>query len=104
MVLPNSQGKVDLPALFEELARRGMNEVHVEAGTRLNGSLLAEGCVDELLIYLAPRLIGGTGLGMFDLPEMTDLAQTPTLEIRDVARIGADLRVMARTARTKGGS
>lgn len=96
VVLPNAAGKVDLPPMLEELARRGVNEVHVEAGTRLNGSMLAEGCVDELLIYLAPRLIGDAGLGMFDLRDMTELSQTPMLDIREVARVGEDLRLLAR--------
>lgn len=96
LVLPNANGKVDLPPMLEELARRGVNELHVEAGTRLNGSMLREGCVDELLVYLAPRLIGDSGRGMFNLPELTELAQARELDIRDVARIGNDLRIIAR--------
>jgi diaminohydroxyphosphoribosylaminopyrimidine deaminase / 5-amino-6-(5-phosphoribosylamino)uracil reductase len=96
LVLPNPQGKVELPALVRELGRRGINEVHVEAGARLNGSLLREGCVDELLLYFAPSLIGDTGQGMFSLPEFTDLAQKIPLSIRDVARIDGDIRVIAR--------
>ena len=70
--------------------------MHVEAGTRLNGSLLREGCVDELLLYFAPSLIGDTGQGMFRLPELTDLAQRIKLSIRDVSRIGEDIRIIAR--------
>ena len=97
--LPNAQGKVDLPPMLEELARRGVNELHVEAGTRLNGSLLAEGCVDELLLYMAPRLVGSAGLGMFDLSEFADLSQTPMLDIRDITRIGEDVRIIARLRR-----
>ena len=96
LMLPNPHGKVDLPELVRELGRRGMNEVHVEAGTRLNGSLLREGCVDELLVYLAPSVIGDTGLGMFSLPEITDLEQKVPLSIRDVSRVGEDIRVIAR--------
>ena len=57
-MLPNAHGKVDLPALLAELGRREVNELHVEAGGKLNGSLLREGCVDELLLYLAPSLLG----------------------------------------------
>lgn len=56
--LSNEYGKVDLPAMLTALADRGINELHVEAGHKLNGSLLREGCVDELLIYLAPSLLG----------------------------------------------
>jgi diaminohydroxyphosphoribosylaminopyrimidine deaminase/5-amino-6-(5-phosphoribosylamino)uracil reductase len=96
LMLPNPHGKVDLPELVRELGRRGMNEVHVEAGARLNGSLLREGCVDELLVYVAPSIVGDTGLGMFSLPEITDLAQKIPLSIREVSRVGEDIRVIAR--------
>jgi diaminohydroxyphosphoribosylaminopyrimidine deaminase/5-amino-6-(5-phosphoribosylamino)uracil reductase len=96
VILPNLHGKVDLPALLSELARRGINELHVEAGTRLNGSLIREGCVDELLLYFAPSLIGDTGRGMFSLPQFTELAQQIPLSIREVGRVGEDIRVIAR--------
>ena len=96
VVLPNAQGKVDLPALLVELARRGINEVMVEAGFRLNGSLLREGCVDELLIYQAPVLLGETARGMFDLPELFDLSGKRELDIRERRMIGVDLRLIAR--------
>ena len=94
--IPNAQGKTELASVMRELGRRGVNELHVEAGTRLNGSLLREGCVDELLVYLAPALIGDTGRGMFALPELTALDQVVRLEMRAVERIGDDLRVLAR--------
>ena len=96
IVIPNAEGKTDLPRVLVELVRRGINEVHVEAGTRLNGSLLREGCVDELLVYLAPSLIGDSGRGMFSLPEFTDLAQKISLSIREVSRVGDDIRIIAR--------
>ncbi|HYT86084.1 MAG TPA: bifunctional diaminohydroxyphosphoribosylaminopyrimidine deaminase/5-amino-6-(5-phosphoribosylamino)uracil reductase RibD [Burkholderiales bacterium] len=96
VIIPNERGKVELTKLTEELARRELNEIHVEAGTRLNGSLLQAGVVDELLVYLAPRIIGDSGRGMFHLPELTELSQTTALEIRGVERIGADLRILAR--------
>lgn len=96
VVLPNAHGKVDLPELLRELGRRGINELHVEAGAKLNGSLLREGCVDELLVYLAPSVIGNAGLGMFNLPELNDLAQRIQLSIRDVSRVDEDIRVIAR--------
>jgi diaminohydroxyphosphoribosylaminopyrimidine deaminase/5-amino-6-(5-phosphoribosylamino)uracil reductase len=95
-VMPNARGKVELQAMLEDLARRGINELHVEAGHRLNGSLLSEGCVDELLLYLAPSIIGDTGQGMFHVPEITELAQQKRLSIADVARIGDDVRILAR--------
>ncbi len=74
LAIPNAAGKVELGDLMAELGRRELNEIHVEAGFKLNGSLLAAGVVDELLIYLAPSLIGESGRGMFNLPELTDLA------------------------------
>ena len=95
-IIPNDSGKVELYKLMEELARRELNEIHVEAGTRLNGSLLQAGVVDELLVYLAPRIIGDSGRGMFSLPELTELSQTTALSIREVERIGEDLRILAR--------
>lgn len=96
VVIPNPAGKVELPELMRELARREINEVHVEAGHRLNGSLVAEGLVDELVVYLAPALLGNAARGMFEMPELTDLAGRRALAIRDVRRIGADIRIMAR--------
>jgi diaminohydroxyphosphoribosylaminopyrimidine deaminase / 5-amino-6-(5-phosphoribosylamino)uracil reductase len=97
IVLPNANGKVDLPALLQELSRREINEVHVEAGHKLNGSLLREGLIDELLIYLAPSIIGDAARGMFDLPELTDLGARRELRLLDVSTIGSAIRVIART-------
>jgi diaminohydroxyphosphoribosylaminopyrimidine deaminase/5-amino-6-(5-phosphoribosylamino)uracil reductase len=94
-VAAETNGKVDLAALMRELARRGINELHVEAGSRLNASLLAAGVVDELLVYLAPCLIG-PGQPIIDLPEVTSLAQIRRLALREVVRIGDDVRVLAR--------
>ena len=96
LVMPNPHGKTDLAAILAELGRRGINELHVEAGTRLNGSLLREGCVDELLVYLAPSLIGDTGRAMAALPALTSLADQKRLRFTDVLRIGDDVRLMAR--------
>jgi diaminohydroxyphosphoribosylaminopyrimidine deaminase/5-amino-6-(5-phosphoribosylamino)uracil reductase len=94
--LPDGAGQVDLAALMTELAQRGINELHVEGGCRLNGALLDAGLVDELLLYLAPRLIGDTARGMFDLPELTALDGMRKLSIDEARRIGGDLRVLAR--------
>lgn len=96
IVVPNAQGKVDLIALLQELARRGINEVMAEAGFKLNGSLLREDCVDELLIYQAPIILGDKARGMFNLPELTDLAGKRELKIRERRMIGEDLRTIAR--------
>ena len=97
--LPNSTGKVDLPALLNELGRRGINELHVEGGFRLNGALLTAGLVDELLLYLAPCLVGDKARGMFDLPELASLDAKQQLTVRDMRMIGNDLRVIARLTR-----
>lgn len=96
LILPNAQGKVELKTLLEELGRRGINEVHAEAGFKLNGSLLREGLVDELLLYLAPCLIGHDASGLFNLPELTSLDGKQRLQVRDLRQIGADIRVLAR--------
>jgi diaminohydroxyphosphoribosylaminopyrimidine deaminase/5-amino-6-(5-phosphoribosylamino)uracil reductase len=96
VVIPNDRGKVELFKLMEELARRELNEIHVEAGTKLNGSLLQAGVVDELLVYLAPSVIGDSGRGMFDLPELKELSGRTALAIREVERVGEDLRILAR--------
>jgi diaminohydroxyphosphoribosylaminopyrimidine deaminase/5-amino-6-(5-phosphoribosylamino)uracil reductase len=95
LMLPNAAGKVDLPALLRELGRRQVNELHVEAGFKLNGSLLREGCVDELLLYLAPTLLGDAQ-GLFDLPRLEDLAGQRRLAFHEVKQIGPDLRILAR--------
>lgn len=95
-VLPNAAGKVELPQMLEELARRGVNELHVEAGVKLNGSLVREGCVDELLVYLAPSLLGDAAQGMVALPEMASLEERVQLTLRAIERVGDDLRIIAR--------
>ncbi len=95
IVLPNRDGKVDLPAMIDELGRRQCNELHVEAGFKLNGSLIREGCVDELLLYLAPTLLGDA-LGLYDLGVLDNLEQKRNLTFHEVRQIGADLRILAR--------
>jgi diaminohydroxyphosphoribosylaminopyrimidine deaminase/5-amino-6-(5-phosphoribosylamino)uracil reductase len=95
LLLPNANGKVDLPALMQELGRRQINELHVEAGFKLNGSLIREACVDELLLYFAPNLLGDAR-GLFDLPALDDLNGRRALSFHEVKQIGADLRILAR--------
>jgi diaminohydroxyphosphoribosylaminopyrimidine deaminase/5-amino-6-(5-phosphoribosylamino)uracil reductase len=96
IVMPNKAGKVEFRDLFAELARREVNELHVEAGSKLNGSLLGEGMVDELLIYLAPCVIGDAAVGMFDLPELAELGGRRNLKVHDLRMVGDDIRVLAR--------
>lgn len=89
----NSKGKVDLPALFKYLAEKlHINEVHVEAGFKLNGSLIREGCVDELLIYMAPKLLGDA-VGMANLPSLSTLDDVKSWDLIDHALVGNDLRI-----------
>ncbi len=96
VILPNAHGKVELPAMLQELGRRGINEVMAEAGTRLNGSLLREGCVDELLIYQAPVLMGDAARGMFGLAELTELSGAKRLNVLERRLVGADFFLRAR--------
>ena len=97
-LLPGADGRVDLKAVLHDLARRGVNELHVEAGHTLNGALLDAGLVDELLLYLAPTLLG-PGRGMADRAPLADLAQGIPLEFGAVQAVGPDLRVLARVNR-----
>jgi diaminohydroxyphosphoribosylaminopyrimidine deaminase/5-amino-6-(5-phosphoribosylamino)uracil reductase len=100
VVLPNPHGKVELRRMLEELARRGINELHVEAGFKLNGSLIREGCADELLVYLAPKLLGDAQ-GMFNLPPLSKLEDATEFRWHEVRQIGDDLRLIARRADTQ---
>lgn len=102
--LPNAEvvamtagtGRVDLVGVVNELGRRGINELMVEGGMRLNGALLRAGVVDELLIYQAPLIIGDQGRGMFDLPEALDLAEARRLDIVERRVLGPDIFLRAR--------
>jgi len=94
-VIPNDNGKVDLPAMLADLARRGINELHVEAGHKLNGSFVREGLVDEFLIYIAPKLIGiGRELAAFG--PLHSLDESIELQFRSIEPVGQDLRILAR--------
>lgn len=96
VVLPDADGQVDAAAVLRDLAAQGCNEVLVEAGSKLNGSLLQAGLVDELLLYLAPQLLGDMARGMARLGELTSLDQRINLEWQDVRYAGKDLRIVAR--------
>jgi len=99
--MPDDTGKVALAEMMRDLAQREVNELHVEAGHKLNGSLLREGQVDELLLYLAPKLIGD-GLGMASRIHahgpLNMLSDALSLEFRNVEAVGTDLRILARLA------
>ena len=100
VVLPNGEGKVDLLQLTRHLAKLGLNEVLVEAGLNLNSALLRAGVVDELLLYLAPVMLGDAARGILDLGEITQMQQRLELQIRDSRMFGPDMRILARFAGT----
>jgi diaminohydroxyphosphoribosylaminopyrimidine deaminase/5-amino-6-(5-phosphoribosylamino)uracil reductase len=96
VVLPNKDKKVELPLMLEELGRRGINELHVEAGFRLNGSLVREGCVDEFLLYLNPSFLGDEAQGMLSLPAFSSLEARLRTRVSALERVGEDIRILAR--------
>ena len=93
LCLPNAQGQVDLKAVIKELARRSINDVHVEAGATINGALMTLGLVDELLIYTAPKFLG-QGRGAFVLPESENLNDLTTWHVLSSEKIGQDVRTI----------
>jgi diaminohydroxyphosphoribosylaminopyrimidine deaminase/5-amino-6-(5-phosphoribosylamino)uracil reductase len=95
LACPGPDGRVDLAELLRELGRRGINELHVEAGPTLSGALVRSGLADELLIYLAPVLLG-PGRAMLDLPALHELAAATHVQIREITRVGPDVRMVAR--------
>jgi diaminohydroxyphosphoribosylaminopyrimidine deaminase/5-amino-6-(5-phosphoribosylamino)uracil reductase len=101
IVLPKSDtfGKVDLRLMMQDLAKREVNELHVEAGPTLNGALIAAGLVDEFLIYLAPKLLGGkdaNGRGMAEFSPLSDLSEAVAMTFVSVDKVGQDLRILGR--------
>jgi diaminohydroxyphosphoribosylaminopyrimidine deaminase/5-amino-6-(5-phosphoribosylamino)uracil reductase len=95
LVCPNPQGKVDLAWMLADLGRAGVNELHLEAGNKLNGSFVREGLVDEFLVYLAPKWLG-QGQGMSTFGPLGTLGDALPLHFKDIQPIGPDLRVLAR--------
>ena len=102
-VATDASGWIDLPAVLDALGRRGINELHIEAGQHLNGSLVRAGLVDEYLVYLAPRLLGA-GRDMAAFGPLAQIADAAPLVFTDVTRIGSDVRLMARSATAFGAS
>ncbi len=94
--LPDGNGKVDVHELMKELGKRGINELHVEAGEVLNGALMKAGLVDEIVFYLAPHLIGSRAKGMFDFPALEKMEQRHEMNILDIRMVGKDLRIIGR--------
>ena len=96
-LLPGPAGKVDLRAMLQDLAARGINELHVEAGAKLNGSFVREGLVDEWLVYLAPKLLG-SGRDLATFGPLQHLADAVALRFHSIDRVGGDLRLLLRPA------
>jgi diaminohydroxyphosphoribosylaminopyrimidine deaminase/5-amino-6-(5-phosphoribosylamino)uracil reductase len=94
-VCPESAGRVDLESLLRYLAREELNEVLVEAGPTLAGAMLQAGLVDELILYLAPHLMGDAGRGLFRLPGLDRMEDRIALQVKDLRVVGPDLRVTA---------
>jgi diaminohydroxyphosphoribosylaminopyrimidine deaminase/5-amino-6-(5-phosphoribosylamino)uracil reductase len=95
MVLPAGPDTVDLPALLRDLGQREINELLVEAGATVCGALLKTGLVDELVLYLAPHLLGSGARGMFNLPGLETMRDRTALRIQDVRAVGQDWRIIA---------
>lgn len=94
--LPDENGKIALVKMIQKLADFEINEVLVEAGSKLNGAFIRARLVDELVIYLAPHLIGNKAMGMLQLPELTDLSEKYNLKTQDLRMVGEDIRIMTR--------
>lgn len=94
-VLSDNRVRVNLLELMQLLGREQINELHVEAGAKLSGSLIQAGCVDELLLYLAPKLLG-QGAAMFALPELQSVDQARSLKIHEMKQVGEAIRILAR--------
>lgn len=100
VLLADSADKVDLKALLQILAQRGINEVLVEAGQGINGALLHAGLIDEFIFYYAPKLMGDAAKAMFAMPELTEMQQVTELQILDVRQVGRDIRLQAKPVKT----
>jgi diaminohydroxyphosphoribosylaminopyrimidine deaminase/5-amino-6-(5-phosphoribosylamino)uracil reductase len=96
LVMPSDAGRVDLEKLMFTLGKRDINELMVEAGCTLNGALLAAGLVDELVMYIAPVLLGDKARGLFGLLELSDMSQRQELNMIETVSIGQDMRIRAR--------
>jgi diaminohydroxyphosphoribosylaminopyrimidine deaminase/5-amino-6-(5-phosphoribosylamino)uracil reductase len=97
LVMPDAAERIDLRQVLEHLASEyEINEVLVEAGAVLNGSLLAEQLVDEILLYMAPVIMGSDARGLFEMPALQQMSQRVPLELKDVRAVGQDWRITAR--------
>lgn len=93
--LPCADDNIDLPALLELLAKREVNELLVEAGATLSGALLKAGLVDEIVVYIAPHILGDRAHGMFNFPELADMTGRIAVNVQDIRAVGKDWRIVA---------
>ena len=93
VAMPAEDGRIDLVALLDELGRREINDVHLEAGAILNGAFLDADLVDEMVVYMAPKVLGN-GRGAFDIATLTSLGGVRQWRIREFDRVGADLKII----------
>jgi diaminohydroxyphosphoribosylaminopyrimidine deaminase / 5-amino-6-(5-phosphoribosylamino)uracil reductase len=91
--LPEKNSRLDLAEVMKFLAEQEINEVLVEAGAVLNGALLMENLVDEWIIYMAPKILGDQGRGLFTLPGLDKLAESKEMKFEDIRRVGSDIKI-----------
>jgi diaminohydroxyphosphoribosylaminopyrimidine deaminase/5-amino-6-(5-phosphoribosylamino)uracil reductase len=96
LVLPAGPDRVDFATLMQDLAQREVNELLVEAGATVCGALLKAGLVDELVVYMAPHLLGSSARGMFSIPGLESMADRVALDITDIRAVGRDWRITAK--------
>jgi diaminohydroxyphosphoribosylaminopyrimidine deaminase/5-amino-6-(5-phosphoribosylamino)uracil reductase len=94
-IIGTQNGRIDLHALMKDLAKKEINLLHVEAGSVLCGALLKNDLVDEIIIYMAPHIMGDNAKGLFHLPELEQMKDRVSLKIKDVRSIGNDIRITA---------
>jgi diaminohydroxyphosphoribosylaminopyrimidine deaminase/5-amino-6-(5-phosphoribosylamino)uracil reductase len=92
---PADGERLDLRQVMAYLAQQEINEVLLESGAVLAGAMLAEGLIDELVVYLAPHLMGSSARGLFNLPAIELMSQRIGLKITDLRQIGEDIRITA---------
>jgi len=97
VVVPRAANGLDLRAVMTELARRECNEIHAECGPTLAGALLQAGLLDELVIYMAPILLGDKARSLFELPELKQMQDRHELEVVDTQMVGRDWRIRLRS-------
>ena len=95
VTVTEKDGHVDLNEVMTWLAKQQVNEVHVEAGATLTGALLADRLVDEIVVYVAPHIMGHDARGLFNMPELVTMDDRVALEIKDLRQVGKDIRITA---------